>query len=405
MNSSPHSRPRCGLIINTLKPEGGMGLTAWRHIRLVAADVDVIPIALELSGNEQDWCGRVEQMEIDGTRAYRIHAADLRVDRVSGNTDMRHRTYVDELVRIIRREKLDLLHVWGAFEQRPFVSALAAVETEIPLIITFRGSDLDVRIFGDHFAHLQAAVRYADACACLNAKAVRVITRLLQPPGRCYVIPNHVEMPPKRAPEAAEAADAAPVVLSHDGTPVIGCVGEFRRVMGLDWLLRAFALVAAEMPCRLALIGPMRATEALYYTPLIDRHPYAQRIVRVGEVAHEGIPAYLNACDLLVFPSVSDGSPNKVLEAMMAARPVVAAPVGGILAMIRDGQEGLLVDPRDTEALAAAIGRLLRNPAEAQALGRAAQARVTAEFTAAHERHAWQACYSAVLVGHAAQDA
>ena len=158
MNADPHTRPRCGLIINTLKPEGGMGLSVRRHIRLLADDVDIIPIALELSGNERDWCGRVEQLTLNGVRAYRIHAADLRVDRVSGNTDMRHRTFVDELVRIARREKLDVLHVFGAFELRPFVAALAAVEADIPLIVTFRGSDLDIRIFGSNFAHMQAAV-------------------------------------------------------------------------------------------------------------------------------------------------------------------------------------------------------------------------------------------------------
>ena len=391
MNADPHTRPRCGLIINTLKPEGGMGLAVRRHIRLLADDVDIIPIALELSGNERDWCGRVEQLTLDGVRAYRIHAADLRVDRVSGNMDMRQRTFVDELVRIVRREELALLHVFGAFELRPFVGALAAVEADIPLIVTFRGSDLDIRLFGSNFGHVQTAVRCADACVCLNARARRVVARVLQPQAPVYEIPNHIEA------ESPDDAPPAPVQLSHDSAPVIGCVGEFRRVIGLDWLLAAFARVAAEMPCRLALIGPFRDTEALYYTPLIDRHPFVQRILRVGPVAHAQIPAYLNACDLLVFPSVSDGSPNKVLEAMRAARPIIAAPVGGILEMIRHEQEGLLVDPRATDDLAAAITRLLRDPAEARALGRAARERALTHFTAARELAAWRACYGTVL--------
>ncbi|MEZ4609413.1 MAG: glycosyltransferase family 4 protein [Caldilineaceae bacterium] len=218
-----------------------------------------------------------------------------------------------------------------------------------------------------------------------------MVERVLQPQATVYEIPNHIE------PEPADGAPPAPVRLSHDGAPVIGCVGEFRRVIGLDWLLAAFARVAAEMPCRLALIGPVRDTEALYYTPLIDRHPFVQRILRVGPVEHAQIPAYLNACDLLVFPSVSDGSPNKVLEAMRAARPIIAAPVGGILEMIRHEREGLLVDPRATDDLAAAITRLMRNPEDARALGQAARERAVIHFTAARELAAWQACYRAVL--------
>jgi glycosyltransferase involved in cell wall biosynthesis len=84
--------------------------------------------------------------------------------------------------------------------------------------------------------------------------------------------------------------------------------------------------------------------------------------------------------EVLVVPSVTEGSPLIVLEAMAAGVPVVASAVGGIPDQIRHDKEGLLVPPGDTGALGEALLNLLRDPACARRLGEAGRRRATSEF-------------------------
>ncbi len=84
--------------------------------------------------------------------------------------------------------------------------------------------------------------------------------------------------------------------------------------------------------------------------------------------------------DVLVVPSLTEGAPLVVLEAMAAGVPVAASSVGGIPDQIRHEREGLLVAPGDAEALGEAILGLLRDPAYARSLGEAGRRRAGSEF-------------------------
>ena len=88
----------------------------------------------------------------------------------------------------------------------------------------------------------------------------------------------------------------------------------------------------------------------------------------------------LAAADLFVLPSLSEGLPLALLEAMFAARPIVASAAGDVPVALAGGAAGLLVPPGDPAALAAAIHRLLAQPFEAQQLRHTAQARAAAEY-------------------------
>jgi glycosyltransferase involved in cell wall biosynthesis len=85
--------------------------------------------------------------------------------------------------------------------------------------------------------------------------------------------------------------------------------------------------------------------------------------------------------DVLVVPSLTEGSPLIVLEAMAAGIPVVASAVGGIPDQLRNGQEGILVPPDDPDALGEALGALLRDPAYARRLGETGRLRTENEFS------------------------
>ena len=100
----------------------------------------------------------------------------------------------------------------------------------------------------------------------------------------------------------------------------------------------------------------------------------------VPHTPHEHLPACYNLLDVLALPSLHDGLPNALLEGMACARPVVASAVGGILDVVADGQDGLLVPPGDVAALTDALLHLLRAPDERVRLGAAARQTVASRF-------------------------
>lgn len=158
-------------------------------------------------------------------------------------------------------------------------------------------------------------------------------------------------------------------------------VANLRNGKGHDVLLRAFARVLRRVPdARLLLAGDGVLRSSL--------ECLAVDVGAAGGVTFLGhrddVPALLHGSDLFAFPSLSEASPNGVIEAMAARLPVVATEVGGIPEIIESGRNGVLVPARDDEALAAALVHLIERPAEAAALAEAA--RQTIEMRYSYER-------------------
>jgi glycosyltransferase involved in cell wall biosynthesis len=153
---------------------------------------------------------------------------------------------------------------------------------------------------------------------------------------------------------------------------VVGFVGRLDPVKNPEGFVRAAALVLARRPrARVAVAGegPLRPGLAALAADL----GIAARFDWRGEVAD--IVEFLAGVDIVVSSSRAEGLPNALLEAMAAARPVVATAVGGVPELVRDGVEGLLVPPDDPAALATAVDRLLADPALARRLGESGRAR------------------------------
>ena len=158
------------------------------------------------------------------------------------------------------------------------------------------------------------------------------------------------------------------------GRPIVLTAARLAPQKGLESLLGA----AAMLPDAIFIIagdGPDRAALAAQ----AEAAGLADRVRFLG--SRRDIPDLLAACDVFVLPSLIEGLPLSVLEAMAAARPVVATRVPGTDEAVVDGETGLLVPPRDPEALAHAIRLVLSNPEQAARFGSAGRARVIADFS------------------------
>lgn len=159
--------------------------------------------------------------------------------------------------------------------------------------------------------------------------------------------------------------------------PVVISVGFLRRPKTMDVLIDAAARIAPRFPgLRVLIVG--EGADRPSYEALIERLGLVGTVELLG--LRSDVPDLLAASDVAVLSTDSEGSPLSVMEYMDAGLPVVATRVGGIPDLIDDGVEGLLVERRDPEGLASAIGRLLSDPAEASRMGERARERRRREF-------------------------
>lgn len=376
-------KPRIGLVQATDRGFGGQPLAAARLARHMAEDVTLVPIWLAETQDPRDAAGRIEPMEKDGLHGYRIPATS----RLEHEDDFPRcsRAFTDALLTLVEREGLQALQAHGIYGWEASVVA-AAARAGLPLVASFRGSDINWRLFHAPSA-IEMVLDVATVSTYMNHAQERVARRLFRPRGATFVIPNHVEM--------REFSNAAAPTLPLAG-PTVGIMAQFRRDTGLDVLLRAFERLAPQRPISLLLVGPLYMAESSYYTRLLDSLPHASRVYRTGAVSHDRILGYMRACDLLVFPSIAEGLANKMLEAMVARVPVIASDVPGNDEIIDHGRDGLLFPSRDDEALARAIATLLDDPDQGRVYAERACEKVTTQFTAEREREGWRACYRAV---------
>ena len=166
---------------------------------------------------------------------------------------------------------------------------------------------------------------------------------------------------------------------SEPATPLVGTVCGLRPQKALDVLVRAASRLAEQVPdVRVLILGDGPERERL--EALIGELGLGSTVTLLGVWPPDEVADFVEALDVGVLSSDFEGMPLAVMELMAAGKPVVATAVGGVPDLVLDGVTGLLVPPRDADALAAGLGALLDDPARRAALGEAGRERQRSEF-------------------------
>jgi glycosyltransferase involved in cell wall biosynthesis len=180
-----------------------------------------------------------------------------------------------------------------------------------------------------------------------------------------------------------------------DNDTVFLALGRLHHEKGPDVLVEALRILSGrrESGWRALFVGS--GPEEPRVRAEVQALGLERRVFLAG--ARRYVAPWLEAADVLVLPSREEGLPLSALEAMARSKPVVATRVGGTAEAVEDGASGLLVPPESPAIFAAAMERLMNDPALRRSMGRRARARAASEFSTAGMVRSTLQCYQQVL--------
>jgi glycosyltransferase involved in cell wall biosynthesis len=283
--------------------------------------------------------------------------------------------------RLLARERYDVVHAHWVIPNGP-IAARAARGRALPLVVSLHGADATV---AERSRPVGSIARSTfDQASAVTAPSTDLLER-----ARRLGAHEPLELVPYGADVSAVATDERAVeqLRTRLGIPsdrlVVTGIGRFVTKKGFSYLVEAFVQARA-----------VRGDLQLVFAGDGDlRSELEEQVAALGASAHvtfagmadrATIPAHLGLADMVVVPSIRteghvDGLPNVALEAMAAGKPLVATRVGGLPELVRDGENGVLVDEKDAAGLSGAILALAGDPGLRARLGASAREEIRVE--------------------------
>jgi len=355
------------IVTNSTKEPGG----AANHVYYLVTKIDQKKYLTTVAcGRGQDLISKLKRANIE------VKVIPTMIRKPSFGHDF---LTVLHLYRIIRHDSYDIIATHGS--KAGFLGRVAAFLARAPIIVfTAHGfifnesmNRLKKRLFiwmeriGSKLTHRIITVsNYDKKSAVLNRVSAE---------DKLRTIYNGIDVDEFNKNEGNYAKAAMGL---NDNSLVIGSVANFFPNKGLHCLIEGMSELVKRHP-NLALLlvgdGPLRI-ELMEETKKFN---LTDKVFFLGHV--DNIPHVLKLFDIFVLPSLKEGFPWAILEAMAAKRAIVATEVGGIPEMIVDGESGVLIKPGDIDSLVRKIHDLLADPQLRDELGEYAQKRVALEFT------------------------
>jgi glycosyltransferase involved in cell wall biosynthesis len=288
------------------------------------------------------------------------------------------------LARLIRRERPQILHTHTAKAGTVGrVAALLAGSRRPPIVVhTFHG-----HVLRGYFGPLRSlffrvlerwlAARTTALVAVSPQVRDDLVALRVAPRERFVVIRLGIELDERVAPDLDGRTESRRYLGIADDRFAVGWVGRMTGVKRTDDVLVAFKqLRDSGVDACLCLVGDGP-----------DRKQLEERAHQLGVVRdtlflgyQEDVAPFYAAFDALVLPSGNEGTPVSAIEALAAGRPVVATRVGGVPDVVREGEDGFLVEAGATDELADRLARLARDPELRQRMGNAGRSRVIPRY-------------------------
>jgi len=272
------------------------------------------------------------------------------------------------LARQVRERRYEVLLGSYAYPEGCAVVLLGRI-LKLPVVVKCHGSDLD-RVTQHHLVRrqLQWLLPQARAVVTVSEHLAARARELGVRGDRVHVVYNGIDRQRFRPMSQSEARRRLSLPLDRD---VVLFMGHLEEHKGVYDLIRAAAILQHQRPRATVVFvgaGPLR--QAVQGAAADDAR--GRTAIRLSDpVPHDEVPFWMAAADVVCLPSWNEGMPNVIREAHACGRPVVATRVGGIPEAVHSAALGILVPPRQPEALAEALAQQLeRPPVDPEALAR-----------------------------------
>jgi len=262
---------------------------------------------------------------------------------------------------VLSQEKFDVIHLHEPF--MPMLCTAVLRFSNGPNIGTFHACDgRPGYSFGRPITSimLKRRRRKLDGKIAVSKPAMEFASKYI--PGYYNIIPNGIDL-------EHFSSDVAPIEEFCDGKQNILFVGRLERRKGLNYLIRAYHQVKREIPdSRLIVVGPgIRPRKK--YEKWIKRNGLKD-VVFIGYAPYSELPRYYKTADIFCAPATSQESFGIVLlEAMAVGTPIVATNIDGYANVVTHGEDGWLVPPKDSRALAQALVSVMSDETLRQQMG------------------------------------
>ena len=279
------------------------------------------------------------------------------------------------LVCLINKEKPDIIHANSI--RALFLIFLAAKITKSPLVWHLRGCEKS------RYLH-DIAFNITSKIIGVSYGVKSVFRTSKQRSGKMSIVYDGIDAENFSLGASESKTNIRKEFQIGFDCPIIGVIALLTYAKGQEYFLRAAKTVVSYFPdVRFLIVGDA--------TTEIDKkfEKHLREMTRVLSLERnviftgwrDDVPAIMNMLDIVVLPSLYEGLPRTILEAMAMSKPIIATTVGGIPELVVNGETGILVPPKDSESLANVMIKLLSNPSEAWQMGKAGYVRVKQYFT------------------------
>lgn len=304
---------------------------------------------------------------------------------------------VRRLRRLLRRQRIEVLQTFSHYSN--VLGPMVARGTGVRVCVTSQRMRLEGRspwllradrwISRSRLAQRMVAVSESVRTYCIEDEGIA--------PDHVVTIANGLDI--ENWPSNGQAADRTSLRQTlgiEPDAPMVTTVARLHPQKGYEHLLEAVpGVLEAHPSAHFVWVGDGELEDAL--SQRIHSAKLEGRVHLTG--ARSDVPDLLAASDLFVLPSLWEGMPNAVLEAMAAGLPVVATAVDGTPEIVAEGETGWLVPPADGASLREAIRQALGDPARREAMGRAGRQRVERHFSLTRYVDQFEQLYAQLLGG------
>jgi len=333
---------------------GGIG-SASNRIAHYFKDQDNEIHVFTVSGKDTHFVNAKKEMQTEDRDGLIVHTMSPYAGTLTHCPPQEIQNCLYFLEQLHKKHDFDTFHGFR-INAAGFLATILSKKFNKKSIVSSRGNDIDRDIYDSEvFPRIKWTLENADKLTFVSNKQLELADFFIPCKEKSRVILNSLN------PKEFYAIEPKEIPLKGF---VVGFVGTVRRKKGFAYLLEAFSKFNKERESTLLIIGKLMEDERQVYEKMIAESGVQDKITITGDIPHKYILNYINMIDAFVLPSISEGCPNALLEAMYCKKPCIVTGAGAMSEIIKHQENGTIIRKHSSLAIFEALNNVKENTAD-----------------------------------------